>query len=447
MGPDVAATRAPLPFEGTSARWAAPWALVALVVAAGIAAQVLRPLAPPVGPVPDAARWFDAAHLELVDAYWRPVYRAGLLSLLLRVGVPLLVALSPPGRRLVRRIVEAVGPDRPARAAAAVVLAIVIGTDLVLAPLAFWAGYLHEGAFGFRVQGFGGWARDWLVVRGPGWIAAGTLTLAGFWLARRMPRTWPLVAGLAGAGLTALLVFAAPVVLEPLRFSTIPLEDGPLREEVTAVVDRSGLQAERVLVADASRRTIRHNAYISGLGRTRRVVLYDTLVDERPVDEVAMVVAHELGHERNHDLARGTATGAAGAVLAALAIGLLVRWRVTTGRQRSVTDPTGVAAIVALVVVLNAVSLPVQNALSRRAEAAADLAALELTRDPETFVAMNRELSLRNLSDPGPPTWARALWSSHPSTAERLAMGERWPFDGGDMPWTPGHGSTDQEDR
>jgi STE24 endopeptidase len=405
------------------------WVALAVVVAAGVLAQLIRPVAPPMTDVPDASRWFDAEHLARVAAYWDPIYRAGLLSLLARVAIPCAIALTPWGRRAIAAVARGVGAHRPGRAAAAVAVGMLVVTDVALSPLAFWAGYLHEDAFGFRVQGFGGWARDWLVARAPTWVAVAALVLLGVALARRLPRVWPLVGGLAAALLTAALVFASPFVLEPLRFSTTPLGAGPLREEVTGLVERSGLRADTVLVADASRRTIRHNAYISGLGRSRRVVLYDTLIADRPTDEVAMVVAHELGHERNADLLRGTLTGGAGAALLVVVVGAVLRWRVRTGRQRTVVDPMGVAVVVAVVVVaLNAVSMPVQSGLSRRAEAAADLAALDLTGDPETFVTMNRELSRRNLSDPQPPRWAQLLWSSHPSTAERLTMGERWPL-------------------
>lgn len=413
------------------------WVCCGAVVLVGLLGQLIRPLAPAITVVAEPTRWFDAAHLARVDAYWRPVYIASLLSLSVRVALPLLVACTARGRRMVAAVVERVGAHRPARAAAAVAVAIVVASDVVLAPVAFWGGYLHEDAFGFRVQGVGGWARDWLVARAPSWLAVGVLVLAGFSVARRLPRVWPQVAGLVGAVLTVVVVFAAPLVLEPLQFSTEPLEDGVLREEISALAERSGIRAENVLVADASRRTVRHNAYVSGLGQSRRVVLYDTLLDDRPAEEVLMVVAHELGHERNADLLRGTLAGGAGTVVLAIAIGAFVRWRVSTGRQATPTDPRSAAAIVALVVLLNVVSMPMQSGLSRRAEAAADLAALELTQDPETFVAMNTELSRRNLSNPGPPTWARVLWSSHPSTVERLTMGERWPFDAPDPLETP----------
>jgi STE24 endopeptidase len=402
------------------------WALCAVVVVVGVASQVLRPLAPAITDVEDPSRWFDAAHLARVDAYWGPVYVASLVGLVVRIALPLLIAGTAGGRGLIGRVVALVGAHRPARAAAVVAVAILVLTDVVLAPVSFWRGYLHEDAFGFRVQGFGGWARDWFLARAPSWLAVGVLVLGGYALARRLPRAWPPVAGLLGAALTVVVVYAAPFVLEPLRFTTVPLDDGPLRAEVEGLATTSGIRAETVLVADASRRTIRHNAYVSGLGQSRRVVLYDTLVDDRPREEVMMIVAHELGHERNADLLRGTLVGAAGSVVVALAIGWFVRWRVATGRQATVLDPRGAAAIVAFVVVLNAVSMPVQSALSRRAEAAADLAALDLTGDPDTFVTMKAELARQNLSHPDPPAWVRILWSSHPSAAARLTMGERW---------------------
>lgn len=400
-----------------------------LIVVAGILAQLVRPLAPAIADIPEASRWFDSAHLARVAAYWTPRYVVGLITLLLRVSVPVLVAVTPVGRRAVARVVARVGARRPVRAAVAVALAISVGVDLLLAPVAFWAGYLHETAYGFRTTGVAGWLYDWVAARAPGWAAIAILVGGGYALARRLPREWPVVAALLGAGGTAFVVLAGPYVLEPLRFRTAPLPHGPLREEVEAVADAARLPVDRILVADASRRTTRHNAYVSGLGATRRIVLYDTLVAERPADEVAVVVAHELGHERHGDLGRGTLAGMAGVVVTVYGLGWVQRWRLRRGELVSVVDPRGVAALIALVALLNAASLPGQSALSRRAEAAADLAALEITRDPGTFLRMNLELARTNLSDPDPPGWAHLLWYSHPPTVARLTVGERWPFD------------------
>lgn len=399
----------------------------ATVVIVGVVVQALRPLAPDLGPPPPATEWFDTTHLAQVEAYRQPLYAVALGAFLLRLAVPCAAALTATGRRVTDRVVARVGEHRPARAAAAVVLGVVVVTDLVVLPLTFWAGYVHEGAFGFRTQGLAGWAYDWLVAKAPAWLVVAVLVLGGYALARRLPRVWAPVAGLAAAALTVALVFAAPLVLQPLVFDTEPLPPGPLRAEVERIIGRSGADIERIVVADASRRTTKRNAFISGLGASRQVVLYDTLVESQPPDEVGVVLAHELGHARHADLLRGASAGAAGVVALAYLLAALVRRRTAAGHQRGLADPRAAGVVLAAVVLGNAVSVPLQNAASRRAEAAADLAALEITGAPETYLDLTAELARANLSDPLPPRWAQHLWSTHPPPSARLEMGRRWP--------------------
>ncbi|MGI8875015.1 MAG: M48 family metalloprotease, partial [Egibacteraceae bacterium] len=394
------------------------------VIVAGVAVNVVRPDAPVLGALADPSRWFDAAHLARADAYRAPRYMAALAALVVRLGIVLAVALTPLGHRLVGRLVDGIGPHRPARAAAGVVVVVLVGADVALLPVAFWSGYLHEGAFGFRTQSMAGWARDWLVGHLPMWVIAATVTAAGYALVRRLPRSWPPVAGLFAAALVAIGVFAAPAVLEPLRFTFVPLQDAAVEQAVTRVVDAGATRVDNLLVADASRRTTKHNAYVSGLGATRRVVLYDTLVADRPADEVAVIVAHELGHDRNGDLSRGALLGGAGAAAGAYLLAWLARRRTRRGRQRGQADPRGAAAALAAVLVLSTVTLPLQQALSRRSERAADAASLELTNDPDAYLRMHMSLARTNLSHPAPPTWVRLLWGSHPSVVERMTRGE-----------------------
>jgi STE24 endopeptidase len=401
-------------------------ALAALVVVAGVVVQIARPLAPDLGPMPNATAWFDRAYLDRAASYRQPIYAAGLVSLAVRLAVPFLVAFTARGRSLVARVVDRVGEHRPARAATAVVLLVVVGTDVLLSPLAFWAGFVHEGRFGFRTHGFGGWVSDWFAIRAPMWVMVALAVPCVVVLVRRLPRAWPPVVGLAGAGLTAVVVFASPLVLEPLLFRTEAVPQGPVRVEVERVIARSGEDIDRIVQADASRRTTKRNAYISGLGTSRQIVLYDTLVETSEPDEVGMVLAHELGHQQHADLARGTLGAAAGTIVAAYGLAWFVRRRTRRGRQSSEGDPRAAAVVLALVVALAAVSVPAQNALSRRAEAAADLAALRITGEPATYLRMNDELARGNLSDPAPPLWVRALWGTHPPSVSRLEMGRRW---------------------
>lgn len=396
-----------------------------LIVLAGVVAQVARPLAPDFGPVLDPATWFEPSHLELVEGYRAPRSAVSAVALAVRVAVPLLLVLTARGRRVVDAVVARAGP-RPALAATAVVLGAVVATDLMLGPLAFWAGYVHEGAFGFRTHGFGGWAYDWAIARVPGWIAVAVLVALGYALARRLPRAWPPVAALGGVALAAAVVFVAPLVLEPLAHRTVPLPPGDVRTEVERVLAAAGEDVEEILVADASRRTTKVNAYVSGLGATRRVVLYDNLVETRPPAEVGLILAHELGHRQGADVARGLAAGAAGLVALVYVLAWVSRRRAASGREQGAADPRGAAVVLAVVVVLAAASLPLQMAVSRRAEAAADFAALEITQDARSFLAAKEQLARANLADPSPPWWAYLLWYTHPTAAERLTMGERW---------------------
>ena len=400
----------------------------AALVVAGVVAQVFRPLAPALGPLPSPERWFDTAHLERVAAYHQPLYAVALAALAVRVAVPCLAAFSNVGRRRVDWMVARVGARRPARAAAAVVVAVVALTDVVLLPIAFWAGYVHERAFGFQTQGPAGWFRDWAVATAISWLTVALLTLGGWTLVRRLPRSWPAAAGLTGAVLTAVTALGSPLVLEPLFLSTRSLEPGPVRAEVGRVLEAADLEVGQILVADASHRTTKENAYVSGLGATRRIVLYDTLLTGRPPPEVGLVLAHELGHVRNADIVRAVLLAGAGTVVLAYGLAGLVRWRARRGRQDGQADPRAAAVVLTAVVIAGVLALPVQQAASRRIEAAADLAALNLTQDPSTYVSMHLGLARSNLTDPAPPTSVTFLWKSHPPPVARLAMGERWPF-------------------
>ena len=400
--------------------------LAALVLALGVLVQLVRPLAPDLGPAPPAGSAFDAAFLARAQAYRGPLYVAAAAALCIRIAVFATVALSSAGRAVVDRVVRRVGPQRPARAAAVIITGTVIAADLLIAPLSFWAGYLHDGRFGLRTQGLGGWAYDWAVLHVPVWLGVAVLALVGYWVAGRWPARWPPVAGLAAGLAAAAVTFASPLVLEPLVNDFTPLAAGPVRDEVTAVLDRAGEEVDAILVADASRRSTRENAYISGFGASERVVLYDTLLAQRTPQEVGLVLAHEVAHKRNADVLRFVALAAAGTLVVAYAVDALTRRRTRAGLQSSPADPRGASMVALTLVVLIIASIPVQSFVSRRAEAAADLGSLELTDAPDVFAAMQRGLTTANLAEPQPPPAVTWWWGSHPPAMARLAMARWW---------------------
>lgn len=310
-----------------------------------------------------------------------------------------------------------VGELRPAGWAgdAAVYAAFVVAISTVVrVPLAWWRGWLRERRWGFSTQSLGGWLADLgksLALSAALAAAAWTAAVA---LARWLPGWWAVPAG-AGLALAVLLLsFVAPVVLEPLFNRFAPLADEELESELRALAARAGVPVRAVLVADASRRTTKVNAYVSGLGRTRRVVLFDTLLAAAEPREVRLVVAHELGHRRRRHVAKGTALGMAGA-----AVAVAVLWAVLGTR---VASPGELPVALLLLLALQVAGLPAGAALSRRWEREADRDSLELTDDLAAFERAHVELARRNLSDLAPPRLAYLFLFGHPTPRERLAL-------------------------
>jgi Zn-dependent protease with chaperone function len=188
-----------------------------------------------------------------------------------------------------------------------------------------------------------------------------------------------------------------------------------------------------VLVADASRRTTALNAYVSGFGRTRRVVVYDTLLGSASAAEVRVVVAHELGHAAERDVLTGTLLGAGGAALGVLLTAVAVASPTLLGRADAtgVGDPRALGLVLLVGTLLGLVSGPVSAALSRRIEIRADLHSLDLTADAEAFVRSERILALVNRADLEPPRLAYLLFASHPTVPERIAFARQWALAAG----------------
>jgi STE24 endopeptidase len=309
---------------------------------------------------------------------------------------------------------------------------LVLGVlTLLRLPLAFWRGHVRERRWGFSTQTAGGWLLD----RAKGFAVAAVLSavavLAFVALARALPGAWPAVASPGAALFVLALGFAGPIVLEPLFNRFRPLGDPALAGELRALAERAGVPVRDVLVADASRRTRRENAYVSGLGGTRRIVLFDNLLDASEPRQIRLVVAHELGHRRARHVERGTLLAMAGAAAVVLVLWGLLSWpALLEAIGASGPGDPRVAPFPFLVVgVFELIGLPLGAALSRRWEREADRSSLELTRDPEAFESAHRRLALANLADLEPPRVVYALLFSHPTPPERIAAARAWARD------------------
>ncbi|HEU5035941.1 MAG TPA: M48 family metallopeptidase [Nocardioides sp.] len=400
---------------------------VALAVTAvgGIAFVVIAAVLVPWHPVPGGTPSPVPAATVLTDAQ---VHRAEDFAALARVwgwtslAVSLLVAcvlgFSSWGSRLVARL--------PGWWWVRVVLAVLaVGLIGRLATLPFAVlARRHVLDYGLSKQAWSGFARDVSISFGVSAVVTSLLLVALVGCARRWPRAWPAVAGGVLGVFVMVASFAYPVVVEPLFNSFSSLPDGDLRTKIFALADREGVPIDDVLVADASRRTTTLNAYVSGYGDTRRVVLYDNLVQDVPEDETLSVVAHELAHAKHDDVLTGSLLGAAGAVFGVGLLALLVG-AVGDRRGLRMRDPEVVPLVLALVAIGTLLSSPIENGISRHIETRADVDALEVTGDADAFQAVQRQLMTRSLADPTPPAWSQFWFGSHPIGLVRIAIAQQ----------------------
>ena len=403
------------------------WALVALLaLAIGLAVAAIT-LVPWRVPRPSSAARAAALHDVPADVVSRGrALHAALRpssygSLLAGLAAAVLLGLTPAGARIVTWVGQAFGGHWLAEA--------VLGGLVIL--MLLWVVSLPFGAwrhtvlreYGLSTQNWRGWAVD-LLKSGAVGIVTGAVVLGGFYTVTRFAPDWWWAFGAAGAAaLVVLLSFVFPVLVEPVFNKFTPMPAGPLRDELVAMAARDGIPVREVLVADASRRTTGLNAYVSGFGATRRIVVYDTLLREAPSGEVRSVVAHELGHAKDRDPEVGTLLGAIGAAAAVVALYLLGDWEALLSRAGvdSIGSPTAIGLVLAVLALAGLVTGPMQSLVSRRVEARADQHALGLTGDPAEFAAMQLRLAAVNIADVHPPRLEYLLFATHPDTVERLA--------------------------
>jgi STE24 endopeptidase len=270
-------------------------------------------------------------------------------------------------------------------------------------------------AYGLDTQSWRGWAEDLGKAMAIQSVLAGVGAGATVALVRRYPRGWWAPAAAGSVAFGTLLAALAPVLLDPLFSDFTPLPEGQTRQDVLELAQAAGVKVGEVYSVDASRRTTAANAYVSGLGPTKRVVLFDTLLDRYSRDEIRLVVAHELGHVRHRDVPRNVAFAA----LAAPGISLAAQrlsWLLHPGRG----TPDSLPALVLAAGLATAPVGLIGNRLSRALERRADEFSLQLAGAPEAFIAFERSIALQNLADLRPPRWLSRLTATHPPTDERI---------------------------
>jgi STE24 endopeptidase len=368
------------------------------------------------GPQLDPADFFTAAELDRIDEFRTITRWLWVASTLVELGVLALLAWRGRGlATLVRRALR-LPPAARVRSGAAVAACCSVAVWLATLPIGAVRHWWYR-RYELTEQSYGAWLGDRALALLVTTVVVVLVVAVAVYLAVRLGRRWWLAGSAAIASLGVLVVLAQPLVIEPLFNRVTPIGDRSLATRVERLGDRLGVGVESVDVSDASRRTTAANAHVAGIGPTRHVVLYDTLLDGRFTEgEILWVSAHELAHVARSHVWKGVAW------FALLAIPGLAAIAWITERRGGLRDPATVPLALACAFALSVLTLPAQNAISRRYEAEADWLALRATADPASDVATQRRLALTGLVDPDPPAWARIVLGSHPTTMQRIEL-------------------------
>jgi len=408
------------PHRGRARLPRAALVVLGVAAAAGVAIAayfLLRTEVPKLDqPSVDPGAFFTDAELDRIEAYRRLPRWLWVASTLVELVV--LGVLAWKGRALARWLERRV--HGRVRVGLLLGLTAVGAVWLATLPLAA-VGHWWQRRYGLSEQGYGAWLGDQAVSLAVLAVLVSIAVAGALFLAARLGRRW-WIAGAAGlAVLGVAYVLLQPVVIQPLFNRFEPLPDRALAARIEALGEQVGVHVDQVDVADASRRTTAANALVTGLGPTRRIALYDTLLDGRfTQDQIVAVVAHELAHVKRAHVWKG----AAWFVLFAVPGVALVAFALN--RRGGPGDPGLVPLALLCAFVLSLAVLPAANAISRRYEAEADWLALVATRDPQAVAGLVRGLAVASLADPDPPGWSQQLLGTHPSPLDRIAMAEAY---------------------
>ncbi|RLD01301.1 MAG: hypothetical protein DRI46_04510 [Chloroflexi bacterium] len=296
-------------------------------------------------------------------------------------------------------------------------------------PLSYYTGYILPHRFKQSNQDLKGW----LVDLGKGLLVSivlgGLILEVIYYLLRSVQEAWWLWTAGFLLLFNVLLANLAPVLLFPIFYKFTPLaeEDRDLEQRLMGLAKKAGAPVMGVFRFDMSRRTKSANAGLTGLGKTRRIILGDTLLDEFTPDEIETVLAHELGHQANHDIPLGMAVGT-GITLGGLFLtSLVLNWGVKAFGFQSTADLAALPLFVICLGIYSLLTSPLNNGFSRWRENLADSYALRLTGNGAAYAAALRRLSDQNLAEADPPAWVEFTLHSHPALSKRIRRAENYP--------------------
>lgn len=305
-------------------------------------------------------------------------------------------------------------------------LFFLLAISKVLGVALDYYGFRLERGFKLTNQKLSSWAWDQVKEFLVGLVIGGIVVELLYFTIRQWPQHWWLLAWSLFMALFILLAQLAPVVLFPIFYKFEPLENEDLRRRLVVLSERAGTRVRGIYRWKLSEKSKKANAALTGLGRTRRIILADTLLDNYTADEIEAVLAHELGHHVHKHILKSIFVQAAITLFGFWAANWTLHYAVDQHMFEELSDFANLPLLALVSVVLSFVLMPAMNAFSRFNERQADRYAFESTASVEPFISSMNKLADQNLAERTPSKWVEMLFHSHPSISRRLAAAEEW---------------------
>ena len=363
----------------------------------------------------------DAARQQKAREYSKLVRRGSFVKL--GIGLVLLLALLfTPASTALANLLALPFPW----SAALYLLALAVGYEVIVAPLSYYYGFVLSHRFGLSKQNLASWLRDRAKGMGLQLLLGLALVIIVYWFIGNVPALWWLAAAAIMFLGSLILTWLTPTFLIPLFYKLKPLDEGEPKQRLVDLARKAGVKIKECLIMDLSSKATTANAMLTGWGKTRRIILTDTLLQGYSWDEIGVTLGHELGHHLHHDIPKLIGIQAATFLLAFYVASLALRAGVVLFSLQGISDIAGLAWLILILAMLVLLSQPALHLYSRRLEGAADKTALTLTNKPQAFVTLMTKLTDQNLAEAEPGRWTRLLFYDHPTYNERTKLAHNY---------------------
>lgn len=298
--------------------------------------------------------------------------------------------------------------------------------EVATIPIDYYSGHVLEDKYGLTKRSIQGWFVDWIKSLGVQLVLLLLFVAATYALLSTDPDLWWLWASLLFTAVTIFMAALAPVLLFPIFFKFEPLPDGELKDRLLSLSERLGTAVQGAYIWQMGDRTVKANAALAGWGKTRRIIISDTLIEKHSIDEIEVVIAHEMGHHVNADIWRGIAVQTILIFVSLWVVNIVIKTLSDSfGLNGAVDDFANLPLLALVTTAVGVLALPIANTYSRSRETAADDFAIQTTGMRDEFITAMEKLADQNLSNPNPHWIIETALHSHPSINNRVARARR----------------------